>query len=109
MKVEREFFVAAGDWTATAQPGVSEQVLSADGPVIMTRLARWDAGTDTSSAGVIRHDYVEEVHLLAGELTDLTLGVTFGPGAYACRRPGMPHGPYLTATGCLMLEVRSDG
>ena len=28
----------------------------------------------TSSAGVITHDYAEEMYLLDGELTDLTLG-----------------------------------
>ena len=45
--------------------------------------------------------------MLEGDLTDLTLGRTFGPGDYASRRPGMPHGPYRTASGCLMLEIRT--
>ena len=31
---------------------------------------------------------------------------TFGPGDYACRPPGMPHGPYVTRSGCTMLEIR---
>lgn len=52
------------------------------------------------------HDYGEEVYLLEGELTDLRLGETFTAGMYACRPPGMPHGPWRTAHGVLMLEVR---
>lgn len=111
MKDEREFF-AADDiaWRpAEGSPGVSERVLSADaeaGGAELTRLARWEPGLDTSAAGVIRHAYYEEVYLLEGELEDLTLGVTFGSGHFASRPPGMPHGPYRTATGCLMLEIR---
>ncbi len=27
-------------------------------------------------------------------------------GMYACRPPGMKHGPYRTETGCVTLEVR---
>ncbi|MBM9505057.1 cupin domain-containing protein [Streptomyces sp. KK5PA1] len=92
----------------SAAPGVSERVLSAgpDRAVEMTRLARWAPGLDTTAAGVIRHAYYEEVYLLEGELEDLTLRRTFTAGHYASRPPGMPHGPYRTVTGCLMLEIR---
>ncbi|MFC1402569.1 MULTISPECIES: cupin domain-containing protein [Streptacidiphilus] len=94
---------------APGSPGVSERVLSAapsgDGDVL-TRLARWAPGLDTSAAGVIRHRYCEEVLILEGELEDLTLGTVFTAGHYACRPPGMPHGPYRTTTGCVMLEIR---
>jgi hypothetical protein len=78
---------------------VLQKVLSrgTDG-VTLTRLARWPRGLDTSEDGVIRHTYHEEVYLLEGYLTDLTLGQTFGPGCYTSRRPGMPHGPYRTDT-----------
>jgi hypothetical protein len=72
----------------------------------LTRIARWDPGTDTSASGVIRHDYYEEVFLLEGELHDVTLETTFSVGHYAARPPGMPHGPYRTETGCTMLEIR---
>lgn len=104
MKEEKEFF-STGElgWSGA---GITEKVLSrddADGT--LTRLARWAPGT-TSGTEVIRHEYVEEVYLLEGELTDLTLGQTFRPGDYACRPPGMPHGPYTTAAGCTMLEIR---
>jgi hypothetical protein len=104
MKTEREFF-PTGD-IAWSGSGITEKVLSQDAEDgTLTRLARWAPGT-TSGTEVIRHDYVEEVYLLEGSLIDLTLGQTFGPGDYACRPPGMPHGPYSTADGCTMLEIR---
>lgn len=109
MKAEYEFFAAdSAPWQPTESDGVTERVLSLDpeDPAILTRLARWAPGLDTSFDGVIRHDYVEEVYLLDGELHDLTLGRTFRAGEFAMRRPGMPHGPYRTGTGCVMLETR---
>ena len=108
MKQKKEFFdTTAMPWQPVDDsPGVSERVLSRSNDVILTRLARWDAGLDTTPAGIIRHEYFEEVYLLQGELTDLTLGKTFRAGEYACRPVGMPHGPYRTGPGCLMLEVR---
>jgi len=111
LKDEHEFFAASElPWTeAEGTPGVSERVLSStpsgDGAEL-TRLARWAPGLDTSAAGVIRHAYYEEVYLLEGDLQDLTLGQTFTAGHFASRPPGMPHGPYRTATGCVMLEIR---
>ncbi|MCE7003945.1 cupin [Kibdelosporangium philippinense] len=75
-----------------------------DDPRILTRLARWEPGLDTTAAGVITHDYVEEVYILCGSLHDHTLDRTFQAGDFASRRPGMPHGPYRTAEGCVMLE-----
>ncbi|WP_329129515.1 cupin domain-containing protein [Streptomyces sp. NBC_01476] len=110
MREEHEFFdTEQVPWRdAAGSPGVSERVLSSgpDPAVELTRLAKWAPGLDTSAAGVIRHAFFEEVYLLAGELEDLTLGVTFGPGHYASRPPGMPHGPYRTTTGCVMFELR---
>jgi hypothetical protein len=109
MKQQREFFAAdAVPWRAAQQPGTEEKVLSrdADDAAVLTRLVRWAPGLDTSNAGVITHDYAEEVYLLEGELIDLTLGRTFQAGHYASRRPSMPHGPYRTPAGCTMLEIR---
>lgn len=103
MKEAKEF--TAGPAWIDAGGGIEQKVLSADADGTLTRLARWAPGT-TSGPEVIRHEYVEEVYLLEGELTDLTLDQTFGPGDYACRPPGMPHGPYRTGTGCTMLEIR---
>lgn len=106
MKSQHEFYPADNlPWTEDAVPGVTQRVLSHDpDDGTLTRLAHWAPGTTTD--GVIRHEYFEEVYLLEGTLTDLTLGQTFGPGEYAARHPGMPHGPYRTDDGCTMLEIR---
>jgi hypothetical protein len=77
MRDEMELFeVESLPW----QPdeAIQEKVLSrgSDG-VTLTRLAWWPAGLDTSQDGVIRHSYHEEVYLLEGYLTDLTLGQTW--------------------------------
>jgi hypothetical protein len=111
VKTEHEFFPTGELGWQAAEPGVSERVLSRDehDPVVLTRLARWAAGLDTCLAGEIRHEYFEEVYILQGELHDLSLNRTFRAGDYAARRPGMPHGPYRTETGCVMLEIRYRG
>lgn len=109
MKDEHEFFaVDRVSWQVDAHaPTITERVLSrGEDDRTRTRIAHWAPGTETSAAGVIRHDYYEEVYLLAGELHDLTLGRTFTADHYASRPPGMPHGPYRTDTGCTMLEIR---
>jgi hypothetical protein len=102
-KPELEFHLPSEPWI-DAGDGIAEQTLAAD-PESGARsaLVRWAPGTDTSPAGASRHAYWEEVFLLEGELTDLTLGMTFPAGHYACRPPGMPHGPWITRPGVLML------
>ncbi len=109
MRDEMELFeVESLPWQPDG--AVQEKVLSRESDdVTLTRLAWWPAGLDTSQDGVIRHSYHEEVYLLEGYLTDLTLGQTFGPGCYTSRRPGMPHGPYRTNAGCVLLEIRTPG
>lgn len=95
-------------WSRVAQqPGVSERVL-ADDPSsgLLTRMVRWAPGLDTSSAGAVAHNYFEEVLILSGSIYDVRLGQTFAAGCYACRPPGMVHGPWTTAEGCVMLETR---
>jgi ChrR-like protein with cupin domain len=105
MKAEREFFAASDvPWTEGG-PGITQRVLTRADDGTLTRIARWAPGT-SSGDEVIRHEYFEEVYLLEGSLTDLTLGKTFSAGDYAARRPGMPHGPYRTDEGCTMLETR---
>ncbi|MDX6280028.1 MAG: hypothetical protein QOH03_1099 [Kribbellaceae bacterium] len=105
MKAEHEFFLAADvPWTEDGQ-GITQRVLTEAEDGTLTRIARWAPGTTTGDE-VIRHAYFEEVYLLEGSLTDLTLGKTFRAGDYAARRPGMPHGPYRTDEGCTMLETR---
>ncbi|SEN15799.1 cupin domain-containing protein [Actinacidiphila rubida] len=108
MKDEHEFRPTdAMPWHPGPVPGTHEKVLSRDeaDPGILTRLVRWEPGFATPAA-VIRHEWAEEVYLLEGALHDLTLGETFSAGWFACRPPLMPHGPYRTAEGCVMLEIR---
>ena len=112
-KAELEFFkpdhiawepVAGSATGGAGGAGVSQKILSqsADGDV--TRLLRFDAGVETS--GTITHDFWEEVWILEGELMDLGKRQTFTAGMYACRPPGMVHGPYRVPKGCVTFEVR---
>lgn len=109
-KPELEFFdVAAVEWTPVpgGVAGQTERILSADPDSgIATRMLRFEPGTDTSQLGVLRHDFWEEVYVLEGELHDLALDEVFGAGTYACRPPGMPHGPWRSDPGCVTFEVR---
>lgn len=109
-KPEREFFpvtdvgftVCAGD-----DPAITERVLARDpGTGVATRVLRYAPGADSTPMGVQRHDFWEEVYILEGSFTDLTLDETFTAGMYACRPPGMPHGPWRTSEGVLTFEVR---
>lgn len=87
--------------------GQTERILAVDpASGTATRMLRFEPGTDTSVSGVLRHDFWEEVYILSGELRDLTLNEVFGPGTYACRPPGMPHGPWRSDPGCVTFEVR---
>jgi hypothetical protein len=113
-KPEREFFrpdhlpweaVAASPTGGAGGPGVRQKILSRDDATgDVTRLLRFDAGVET--AETISHDFWEEVWILEGELVDLGKQQTFTAGMYACRPPGMPHGPYRVPRGCLTLEIR---
>jgi hypothetical protein len=88
-------------------PGLFERILALDAEAgVATRVLRFDPGTDTSAAGVQVHDFWEEVYIVEGALHDLSLGQTFPTGTYACRPPGMPHGPWTAPEGCLTFEVR---
>jgi hypothetical protein len=105
MKPALEFFPADSvDWVEVT-PGVAERVLARDGEML-TRMLRWAPGLDTSASGPAVHDYVEEVYILSGSMHDLTLDRTFAAGEYACRPPGMVHGPWISPEGCEMLEIR---
>jgi len=113
-KPELEFFApdhlpwqpVAGSATGGAGgPGVEEKILARDpasGDV--TRLLRLAAGVETRET--ITHDFWEEVWILEGELVDLGKKQTFTAGMYACRPPGMVHGPYRVPRGCTTLELR---
>jgi hypothetical protein len=110
-KPEREFFpVSDVAWTPAmggSVPGLFERILATDPDSgVATRILRFDPGTDTSAAGPQVHAFWEEVYILEGALHDLTLNQTFETGTYACRPPGMRHGPWVAPRGCLTFEVR---
>ena len=110
-KPEREFFpVSDVPWTAPfpgVVEGLYERILSTDTTSgVATRMLRFDPGTNTSAAGPQTHDFWEEVYIVEGSLHDLTLQQTFPRGTYACRPPGMRHGPWIAPEGCLTFEVR---
>jgi ChrR Cupin-like domain len=110
-KPELEFFdTGMLSWRAVdGDAGVSERILAEDPATgLLTRLVRWDPGVSTSAAGPVAHDYYEEVFVLTGSLHDLRLNETFGAGYYACRPPGMLHGPWESPQGCVMLELRYE-
>lgn len=88
-------------------PELTERVLAADPDTgVATRILQFEPGTDTTPNGIQSHDFWEEVYILEGSFTDLELGETFTAGMYACRPPGMKHGPWASEDGCLTFEVR---
>jgi len=113
-KPELEFFtpdrlawepVAASATGGAGGSGVRQKILSRDAETgDLTRLLRFDAGVETTET--IAHDFWEEVFILEGELIDLGKQQTFTAGMYACRPPGMIHGPYRVPTGCTTFEIR---
>ena len=113
-KPELEFFrpdsipwepVVASPTGGAGGAGVSQKILSRDAASgDLTRLLRFEAGVETTEA--IVHDFWEEVWILEGELIDLGKRRTFTGGMYACRPPGMVHGPYRVPQGCMTLEIR---
>ena len=110
-KPELEFHQPEGEWRTppgSIAAGISEQILSHDPEGgSYTRLLRFEPGADSTPNGVQVHDFWEEVYIVSGDLADLTLGETFTAGMYACRPPGMRHGPWRSDAGVLMLEIRS--
>lgn len=110
VKPELEFTpVEEVEWTPTTPfiPGQTERILARYGTTaIATRMLRFEPGTDTSAAGTLTHDFWEEVYILSGSLHDMALDQTFPAGTYACRPPGMPHGPWVSEEGCVTFEVR---
>lgn len=111
-KEELEFTdpLARGEWRPVADDGtgqLEEMILSTDDETgDYTRLLRFPPGSDTTPNGTLTHTFWEEVWILEGSFTDLRLGERFEAGQYACRPPGMPHGPWSSETGVLTLEFR---
>ena len=73
-----------------------------------TRLLRFEAGAFTTTQFV--HDHWEEVYLVSGDLivgnnANGNRDKPFQPNTYACRPPGVYHGPFKSNGGCLLFEV----
>lgn len=94
-------------------PGIKQKILSGvldeqKKRGIRTRHLRFEPGVYTTRPFI--HDYWEEVYLLSGDLIvgcdDHGKGGTeFGPHTYACRPPGVFHGPFKSNHGCLLFEL----
>jgi hypothetical protein len=67
-------------------------------------MLRFELGTVTEDTP--HHEYCEEVWILEGSVRDLRLDEVFTAGMYACRPPGMAHGPWESPDGCTTSEVR---
>lgn len=88
-------------------PSLTERILAFDeASGTATRILRFEPGTDTTPNGVQVHDFWEEVYIIEGSIHDTELNQTFTAGQYACRPPGMKHGPWISESGCLTFEVR---
>lgn len=109
-KPELEFHVPDDEWRVPAgsrSDGLREKLLSADADgTAYTRLLRFDPGAESTPDGSQTHDFWEEVFIVEGDITDLRLGERFTAGMYACRPPGMEHGPWRSENGALMVEFR---
>ena len=73
-----------------------------------TRLLRIGPGVFTTRPFI--HEYWEEVYVLSGDLIvgndeNGENGVPYPEHSYACRPPGIYHGPFKSTQGCLLLEI----
>ena len=94
-------------------PGFEQKILASDldetGKMgSRTRLLRFDPGVYTTAPFV--HDHWEEVYLMSGDLivgndTSGNGGEPFEAPTYACRPPGVYHGPFKSERGCMLFEI----
>lgn len=109
-KPELEFHVPDGEWRVPAgsqSDGLHERLLSADEEgTAYTRILRFQPGATSEPDGTQVHDFWEEVFIVEGDITDVRLDERFAAGMYACRPPGMEHGPWRSENGALMVEFR---
>lgn len=123
-KLHREFFAIRLDAASTAwvpvpsSAGRIEELVLADNldaaarTGSRTRLARWAAGALIDRPVI--HDFHEEVFIVEGELVvgcnaEGQGGEAFGPYTFACRPPGVWHGPFASPVGCVLLEFQYYG
>ncbi|MBM3564900.1 MAG: cupin [Alphaproteobacteria bacterium] len=115
-KKHREFYdvdINTG-WESPAgyHPGIQQKILSGTLDAKNrkgghTRLLRFQPGAYSDKPFV--HDYWEEVFVISGDLivgsdANGKGGTPFGPNTYCVRPPGVPHGPFRSEHGCLLIE-----
>jgi hypothetical protein len=93
-------------------PGMQHKILAgaldeANKRGARTRLLRIEPGVFTTQPFI--HEYWEEVYVISGDLVvgndDRGQNGTSWPlNTYACRPPGIWHGPFTSKTGCILLE-----
>ena len=93
--------------------GIKQKVLASDldeekKTGSRSRLLRIDPGEFSTEPFV--HDHWEEVYLLQGDLivgndAKGKGGESFTGPTYACRPPGVYHGPFKSVGGCMMFEL----
>jgi hypothetical protein len=93
--------------------GIKQKILASDLDEMRktgsrTRLLRFDPGAYTTVPFV--HDHWEEVYLVSGDLivgndANGEGGTAFHAPTYACRPPGVHHGPFRSETGCVLFEM----
>ena len=103
------------DWhTPEGYPsGIEQRILASDideknKTGSRSRLLRFQPGVFTTTQFI--HDHWEEVYLVSG---DLIVGndkegkkkEKFAGSTYACRPPGVYHGPFKSETGCVLFEL----
>ena len=83
--------------------GVWERIVSGGLDAgVTTRFLRFDPGSGRDE--VVTHDFWEEIYIVSG--TFESGGRAYTAGCVAVRPPGVPHGPFHSATGRLNFEVR---
>jgi hypothetical protein len=93
--------------------GFSQKILASDLDEVnkrgsRSRLLRIGPGVFSEEPFV--HDHWEEVYLAEGDLivgsdAEGNGGIQFHAPTYACRPPGVFHGPFKSENGCLLFEL----
>lgn len=102
-----EFQQPASAFTPLDGPSITQLTLNSSDHR-RTTLQKWEPGARNSQSHPFVHSYIEEIYIVEGDLTDVTLGKTFEKGHYAYRKPGMEHGPFVSEKGCLMFIICQD-
>ncbi len=119
-KTHLEFFKLNMDEGWESPPGypagIKQKILASDLDETKktgsrTRLLRFAPGEYTTKPFV--HDHWEEVYLLSGDLIvgndeNGNGGEQFVSPTYACRPPGVYHGPFKSVNGCLLYEYEKS-